>query len=146
MRGQPGPPIIENAHAFITFYHLLPRNILVCPPKIFDKSTPVYNYVHLYSASCSAHQSEVLPVRETQRGEAIVTDEIRLRSSRLLSASEASIPLRPWCIFPSVSDFPPIFEKFNWKIFNILPFPEKFIDFHPRKFLITFFLVVDHKF
>ena len=25
--------------------------------------------VHLYSASCSAHQSEALPVRETQREE-----------------------------------------------------------------------------
>jgi len=26
-------------------------------------------YIHLYSASCSAHQSEALPVRETQREE-----------------------------------------------------------------------------
>jgi len=25
--------------------------------------------IHLYSASCCAHQSEVLPVRETQREE-----------------------------------------------------------------------------
>jgi len=25
--------------------------------------------IHLYSASCSAHQSEVLPVQETQREE-----------------------------------------------------------------------------
>ena len=25
--------------------------------------------IHLYSASCSAHQSEALPVRETQREE-----------------------------------------------------------------------------
>ena len=33
--------IIENPHAFITFYHLLPPNILVCPPNIFDKPTPV---------------------------------------------------------------------------------------------------------
>src|SRR6218665_287570 len=39
--GQPGhvPP---NAHAFITFYHLLAPNILVCPPNIFDKSTLVH--------------------------------------------------------------------------------------------------------
>jgi len=26
-------------------------------------------FIHLYSASCSAHQSEALPVRETQREE-----------------------------------------------------------------------------
>src|SRR6218665_2900666 len=26
-----------------------------------------------------------------------------------------------------------------WKIFTILPFPEKFLDFHPPKFLMTFF-------
>jgi len=26
----------------------------------------IYIYIHLYSASCSAHQSEALPVRETQ--------------------------------------------------------------------------------
>src|SRR6218665_3544736 len=40
---------------------------------------PVYNIVlycivsiHLYSASCSAHQSEALPVRETQREESML--------------------------------------------------------------------------
>jgi len=26
-----------------------------------------------------------------------------------------------------------------WKIFKILPYPEKFLDFHPPKFLMTFF-------
>src|SRR6218665_2355014 len=31
------------------------------------------------------------------------------------------------------------------KIFKILPFPEKFLDFHPPKF-DDFFLVIDHKF
>ena len=46
-------------------------------------------------------------------------------------------PLRPWCISPPVSDFPPIFEKFS----KCYPFPEKFLEFHP-----TFFLVIDHKF
>src|SRR6218665_2744427 len=30
--------------------------------------------------------------------------------------------------------------------FTILPFPEKFLDFHPPKILLTFFLVIDHKF
>jgi len=29
--------------------------------------------IHLYSASCSAHQSEALPVRETQREESSCT-------------------------------------------------------------------------
>jgi len=45
--------------------------------------------------------------------------------------------------------FPSLFSKnFQtlWKIFKILPFPEKFLDFHPPKFLMTFFLVIDHKF
>src|SRR6218665_887161 len=40
--------------------------------------------------------------------------------------------------FPPVSDFSPIFE--------LLPFPENFFDFHPTKFLMTFSLVIDHKF
>src|SRR6218665_3447114 len=34
-------------HAFIMFYHLMPLNILVCPPTIFDKFTPVLS-VQLY--------------------------------------------------------------------------------------------------
>src|SRR6218665_315795 len=34
-----------------------------------------------------------------------------------------------------------------WKIFTILPFPETFLHhYHPLKFLMTFFLVIDHKF
>src|SRR6218665_3619631 len=44
--------------------------------------------------------------------------------------------------FPPVSDFLTYFRKNSqtpWKIFPILPFPEKFLDFHPTKFLITFF-------
>jgi len=32
------------------------------------------------------------------------------------------------------------------KIFAVLPFPDKFFDFHPPKFLMTFFLVIDRKF
>src|SRR6218665_117891 len=43
----------------------------------------------------------------------------------------------------------PLFSK-NFrtqrKIFKLLPFLEKFLDFHPPKFLMTFFLVIDHKF
>ena len=38
--------------------------------------------IHLYSASCSAHQSEALPVRETQREESSLTRDRRdLRSA-----------------------------------------------------------------
>ena len=35
--------------------------------------------------------------------------------------------------FPPVSDFPLFSKKFQtrWKIFKMLPFPEKFLDFHP---------------
>jgi len=50
-------------------------------------------------------------------------------------------PLRPWCISP-LFQISPLFSKnvqTLWKIFNILPFPEKFLDFHPPKFLMTFF-------
>ena len=50
-------------------------------------------------------------------------------------------PLRPWCIFP-LFQISPLFSK-NYqslcKIFKILSFPEKFLDFHPTKFLMTFF-------
>ena len=39
-------------------------------------------------------------------------------------------------------------KKFQtlWKSFYILPFPEKLLDFHPPKFLMTVFLVIDHTF
>ena len=60
----------------------------------------------------------------------------------------ASIPPRDHDAFPSVSDSP-CFRKvlrFFWKINKILPFPEKISDFHPPKFLMTFLLVIDHKF
>src|SRR6218665_2684396 len=42
--------------------------------------------------------------------------------------------------FPPVSDFPLFSENFQTlrKIFTILPFPEKFLHFHPPKFLMTF--------
>src|SRR6218665_759730 len=62
--------------------------------------------------------------------------------------SGASIPLRPFppCfrfppIFPPVSDFPLFWKHFQTlkKIFTILPFLEKFLDFHPPKFLMAFF-------
>src|SRR6218665_863227 len=43
--------------------------------------------------------------------------------------------------FPPVSDSPLFSKNFQtlWKILKILPFPEKFLDFHPPKFLMTFF-------
>ena len=48
-------------------------------------------------------------------------------------------PLRPWCIYPPCFRFPPYFRK----IFGLWG---KFLYFHPPKFLMTFFLVIDHKF
>src|SRR6218665_2025720 len=50
--------------------------------------------------------------------------------------------------FPSVSDSPLFPKHFltPWKMSQILPFPETFLDFHPPKFLMTFFLVINHKF
>src|SRR6218665_667758 len=44
--------------------------------------------------------------------------------------------------FPPCFRFPPLFSKHFLalkKIFTILPFPVKFLDFHPPKFLMTFF-------
>src|SRR6218665_1929441 len=50
--------------------------------------------------------------------------------------------------FPPISDFPYFRKIFGlWgKFFTILRFPKKFLDFHPPKFLMTCFLVIDHKF
>ena len=49
--------------------------------------------------------------------------------------------------FPPCFRFPPIFEKFSdsRKLFTILPIPEKFLDFHPPKFLITFSFYFSHR-
>src|SRR6218665_3852964 len=43
--------------------------------------------------------------------------------------------------FPPVSDFLLFLTNFQtlWKIFKMLPFPEKLFDFHPQTFLMTFF-------
>jgi len=46
-------------------------------------------------------------------------------------------PLRPWCISP-LFKISPLFSS-DSKIFKILPFPGKFLDFYPPKFLMTFF-------
>jgi len=49
-------------------------------------------------------------------------------------------PLRQWCISPCFC-FPLFPKKFQtpWKIFPILPLPKQFFNFHPPKFLMTFF-------
>src|SRR6218665_1884643 len=60
----------------------------------------------------------------------------------------ASIPPETMMNLPPCFRFPPLSSKtFQtlWKMFQILPFPEKFLDFHPSKFLMTF-LVIDLKF
>ena len=55
----------------------------------------------------------------------------------------ASIP--PWdhdAFSPLFQISPPLFQKIFrtfWKFLTILPFPEKFLHFHPPKFLMTFF-------
>src|SRR6218665_1619917 len=50
--------------------------------------------------------------------------------------------------FPLCFRFPPYFRKMLrlWKISKIVPFPHKISDFHPPKFLMTFFSVINHKF
>ena len=61
----------------------------------------------------------------------------------------ASIPSEAMMHFPPPCfSFPLFSKKFQtlWKIFKILPFPEKSLDFHTSKFLMTFLLVIDRKF
>jgi len=57
-------------------------------------------------------------------------------------------PLRPWCISPPVSDFPPISEKFSdfLKNFNNLTFSRKISWLSAAKISDDLFLVIDHKF
>src|SRR6218665_2879969 len=50
---------------------------------------------------------------------------------------------------PLVSDFPLYFRKLfrlYRKLSQFYLFPEECLDFDPPKFLMTFFLVIDHKF
>src|SRR6218665_3149624 len=66
-----------------------------------------------------------------------------------LTCSEASIPPETMMHFPPLFQIFPLFSKnfqTPWKICQLLPFPDKFFHFHPPKFLMTFFLVIDHKF
>src|SRR6218665_1206430 len=59
----------------------------------------------------------------------------------------ASIPPETMMHFPPLFQISPLFSKIFkilWEISKILPFPEKISDFHPPKFLMTFFLVIDH--
>src|SRR6218665_303299 len=54
----------------------------------------------------------------------------------------ASIPPETMMHFPPLFQISPLFQKnFRtfWKILTILPFPKHFLDFHPPKFLMTFF-------
>ena len=75
-----------------------------------------------------------------------------LRQWKLISfhhEADQGLP-SPWGndAFPPCFRFPLFPKKFltRWEMSTILPFPEKFSDFHPPKFLMTFSLVIDHKF
>src|SRR6218665_1396480 len=78
-------------------------------------------------ASCFTHRPTGRPCRP-------VCNQGRMQSG-------ASIPSEAMMHFPPVSDFPPIFEKFSESVENFqnFTFSEKFLDFHPPKFLMTFF-------
>ena len=68
-----------------------------------------------------------------------------------MNPSGASIPLRPWCIFPLCFRFPPVFEKnvdFLGNFWNFT-FSRKNFIFSSAKIsddLFFLFLVIDHKF
>jgi len=58
-------------------------------------------------------------------------------------------PLRPWCISPLVSDFPPIFEKFlrlRRKFSRVYFFLEKLLIFFRQFYWRLFSVIIDHKF
>src|SRR6218665_3579602 len=59
----------------------------------------------------------------------------------------ASIPPETMMHFPPVSDFPPIFEQFSdsEETFHNFTFSRNFFDFHPPKFLMTFFSFFSHR-
>src|SRR6218665_4113578 len=71
-----------------------------------------------------------------------------LSLSPTVSFSKYRGPPEAMMHFSPVSDSPLFSKNFQtlWSIFSILPFPNKFLDFHPPKFLVTFLLVIDHKF
>src|SRR6218665_1015543 len=56
---------------------------------------------HLYSASCSAHQSEALPVQETQREESSNNNRAQINQFRVVYSSLVHSIKCLWCIFPS---------------------------------------------
>ena len=65
------------------------------------------------------------------------------------TSAGASIPLWDHDAVSALFQISPLFpKKFQTlsKIFKILPSPKKFLDFHPPKFLMTFFLVIVPKF
>ena len=55
-----GPPIVEKRPCTHHFYHLLPLNILVCPPNTFDKSTPVRGFFGFYEGGFVIVRSDVV--------------------------------------------------------------------------------------
>ena len=65
----------------------------VFPVKKSKSSSVLYCIVsiHLYSASCSAHQSEALPVRETQREESSLERTKRARCREMKGHSEERV-------------------------------------------------------
>src|SRR6218665_2456304 len=63
-----------------------------------------------------------------------------LSLSPTVSFSKYRGPPEAMMHFSPVSDSPLFSKNFQtlWSIFSILPFPNKFLDFHPPKFLVTF--------
>src|SRR6218665_1740732 len=60
--------------------------------------------------------------------------------------TEASITSEAMMDFRPVSDFiivPEIFQT-SWKVFPISPFQQKNFNFHPLKFLMTFFRIIPY--
>jgi|SRR6218665_3606964 len=59
----------------------------------------------------------------------------------------ASIPPEAMMHFPPVSDFPLISKKIvkSMETFSNFTFSQKLFDFHPPKFLMSYFFVIDYK-
>jgi len=67
-----------------------------------------------------------------------------------INITQRPSPLRPWCISPLFSDFPPIFEKFSdsEESFHNFSFSRKisWFSFSSAEISDDHFLVIDHKF
>jgi len=126
----------EQKNSDLTFLKKIPFSF--AKNCFFSRSLRIYGikkstffYLPKFLTICFSHSPEF----------SLVPKRVCLTNTKVQLHTGASIPSETMMHFPPVSD-PPIFSK-NFrtlrKILEILPFPEKVLDFHTPKFLMTFF-------